>query len=129
MDIMKKNRSQEENVQTSRGNSYRSPATDIFETDEYYELHFDVPGVEKEDIVLSVENQVLVLRAECKKNPGDDYRCLQDEMVYSSFRRSFDLGDAVNPEGIKAEYSNGALTVRLPKKESQKTRKIEISVA
>jgi HSP20 family protein len=50
-------------------------------------------------------------------------------MVYSSFRRSFDLGDAVNPEGIKAEYSNGALTVRLPKKESQKTRKIEISVA
>jgi HSP20 family protein len=129
MDLMKTEEQRDHGVQNARGNSYRTPTVDLYETDDAYLLYYDVPGVEKEDISVSVEKNVLLLRAECRKNPGENFTCLRDEMVYSSFRRSFDLGNSVDAEGISAEYADGTLKLTLPKKEEQKTRQISISVA
>ena len=126
MEIMKKDKS---NVESTKGNIYKTPDCDIYENDNEYIMYFDIPGVEKDDIALKVEKDVLNLTAECTKKAGENYTCLRDEMLYSGFKRSFDLGDSVNSDDIKADYKNGTLKLILPKKEKQKTRQISINVS
>lgn len=126
MDIVKKDKN---NIESARGNIYRSPECDIYENDSEYIMYFDIPGVEKDDISLKVEKDVLTLTAECLKRAGDNYTCLRDEMMYSGFKRSFDLGDSVDSDDIIADYKNGSLKLILPKKEKQKTKKISINVS
>jgi len=128
MDIIKKDKDNKE-LESTRGNSYRSPECDIYETEESYLMYFDIPGVEKKDLNLKVEKDTLLLTAECSKRAGEGYQCLRDEMIYSGFKRSFQLGDAVDTEKIEAEYKNGTLKLKLPKREEQKTKQIKINVA
>lgn len=127
MNLMKREDKQER-VESRRGNVYRTPACDIMESGESYIVFFDVPGVEKKDINIKVEKNLLSLTAECGKNPGQGYECLRDEMIYSGFRRSFDLGEMVDPEKIKAEYREGTLKVVLPKREEQRSKQITVRV-
>lgn len=126
MEIMKKDKN---NVESTKGNIYKTPDCDIYENDNEYIMYFDIPGVVKDDISLKVEKDVLNLTAECTKKAGENYTCLRDEMMYSGFKRSFDLGDSVNSDDIKADYRNGTLKLILPKKEKQKTRQISINVS
>ena len=126
MEIVKKDKA---NIESTKGNVYRTPECDIYENDNEYIMYFDIPGVEKDDISLKVEKDVLTLTAECTKKAGENYTCLRDEMMYSGFRRSFDLGDSVDSDEIKADYKNGSLKLFLPKKEKQKTKQISINVS
>lgn len=127
MDIIKK-QGNERQVESTRGNSYRSPECDIYETEEGYIMFFDIPGVEKGDLDLKVEKDTLQLTAECTKKAGEDYNCILDEMFYSGFKRSFHLGNSVDTEKIEAQYSNGTLKLILPKREEQKTKQIKIKL-
>ena len=127
MDIIKKEK-ENKSLESTRGNNYRTPECDIYETSDAYVLYFDIPGVEKDDLILKVEKDTLFLTAECTKRAGEGYDCLRDEMIYSGFRRSFQLGNSVNTESIDAEYKNGALKLTLPKREEQKTKQIKIKV-
>jgi len=127
MDIVKR-KNENTDVESTRGNLYRSPEADIVETDNAYILTFDLPGVEKDDINLNVEKDVLSLTAECSKKAGEGYSCLKDEMIYSGFKRSFDLGNSVSTDKIHADYADGTLALTLPKKEEQKTKQITIEV-
>lgn len=102
-------------LESTRGNSYRSPECDIYETEDAYLMYFDIPGVEKKDLNLKVEKDTLSLTAECTKRAGEGYRCIRDEMIYSGFKRNFHLGNSVNTENIEAEYSNGTLKLVLQK--------------
>ncbi len=126
MEIIKKDKN---NVESTKGNIYKTPDCDIYENDNEYVMYFDIPGVEKDDISLKVEKDILTLTAECTKRAGENYTCLRDEMMYSGFKRSFDLGDSVNSDEINADYKNGTLKLLLPKKEKQKTRQISINVS
>ncbi len=127
MNLIKKE-ANEAKVESKKGNEYRLPAVDIVEKDSEYQMVFDLPGVEKDDIQLKVEKGVLTLTADCSKLPGAEYECIRNEMAFSGFRRSFELGDSVNGEGIAADYRNGTLKLTLPKREEQKTRQIQIRV-
>ena len=126
MEIAKK---EKDNIESARGNVYKTPDCDIYENDNEYIMYFDIPGVEKNDILLKVEKDILVLTADCTKKAGENYTCLRDEMMYSGFKRTFDLGDSVDSDGIKADYKNGTLKLVLPKKEKQKTKQISINVS
>ncbi len=123
-----KNEANDTKVESKKGNEYRLPAVDIVESDSEYLMYFDIPGVEKDDIQLKVEKGVLTLTAECTKLPGAEFECIRNEMVFSGFKRSFELGESVNGEGIIADYRNGTLTLTLPKREEQKTKQIKIRV-
>ena len=116
------------NIETTRGGWFISPAADIYETENDYKMIFDIPGVEKENINLNVEKDVLTLTAECFKEPGKDYSLIRSEMEYTGYKRSFDLNNVVNSDQIKADYHDGTLILVLPKKEEQKTREIKINV-
>jgi HSP20 family protein len=104
-----------------------NPRVDIFEDKENLVLEAELPGMNREDFDLSIENNVITLSGERKfenKTEGENYHRV--ERNYGSFTRAFTLPQTVNPEGAQAEYNNGVLRVSLPKREETKARKIEI---
>ena len=106
------------------------PPVDIRETENELVVKADVPGVKFEDIDVRLENGTLTLRGERKfeetKDQGGWHRV---ERAYGTFERSFTLPDSVSPEGVKADYKNGTLTVTLPKKELAKPRQVKVEVS
>lgn len=105
-----------------------APNVDIYEDKERLFLEAELPGMNREDFEISVENNVLTLRGERKfekKTEGDNYHRV--ERSYGSFTRSFTLPQTVTAEGATADFENGVLRVSLPKREETKARKIEIS--
>lgn len=91
--------------------------TDIKETDKEFELSVDLPGFDKNDINLSLDNGYLTIEAKREeKEEKDNY--LRRERSFSC-SRSYYVGDAVTEEDIKAKYNNGTLNLIVPKKEKQ----------
>lgn len=125
IDLKEKNNN---NIESTKGVYYETPECDIMESEEEFIIYFDIPGVDKEGINLKVEKDILTLTAECSKKPAEGYNCIREEMEYSGYRRSFNLNKSVDSEKIIADYENGTLKVKLPKREEQKTKEIKIKV-
>ena len=105
-----------------------APSVDIFENKDEIVLEAELPGMNREDFELTIENNVLTLRGERrfeKKDEADNYHRV--ERAYGQFTRSFTLPQTVSPEGATAEYKNGVLRVVLHKREEVKARRIEIA--
>lgn len=104
------------------------PAVDIFEDGDNIRLQAELPGLSEKDIDLQVENNVLTIRGERKReNEIKEDGFVRTERVFGHFTRSFTLPSSVAAEKIVAKYRNGVLDVTLPKKETSKTRKIQVS--
>lgn len=106
------------------------PSVDIFEDKDRLVLEVDLPGLNRDDFEISVENNVITLSGERKfekKVEGDNYHRI--ERSYGSFSRSFTLPQTVTAEGAAAEFENGILSVSLPKRQETKAIKIEIGGA
>jgi HSP20 family protein len=90
----------------------------------------DLPDLQEKDIDVRVENNTLTIRGERKfeKEVSED-NYLRVERAYGSFMRSFSLPNTVKTEGIRAEYRNGALTVRMAKREESKAKQVKINVS
>jgi HSP20 family protein len=104
------------------------PNVDIYENKDQIVLEAELPGMNREDFDLSIENNIITLRGERrfeKKDEGDNYHRV--ERAYGTFTRSFTLPQTVSAEGAGAEYKNGVLRVTLPKREEVKARRIEVS--
>ncbi len=105
------------------------PPVDIVENENELIVKADVPDVKFEDIDVHIENGTLTLRGERKfektTEKGGYHRM---ERSYGSFERSFALPETVDPEHVKAGYTNGVLTVTLPKKEIAKPRQVKVEV-
>ena len=106
-----------------------APAVDIFETENELTVKADLPDIKPEDLDIRVENNILTIRGERKfEKKVDEKNYLRVERAYGSFSRSFSLANTVNPEGIKANYENGVLTLTIPKREEAKPKQIKVSV-
>ena len=106
-----------------------SPAVDIVETENDIVLRADLPGVDPKDVVIQVENGTLTLKGERKFESDvkeDDY--CRVERVYGSFLRSFALPPTVDAEKVEAEYRNGVLELKLPKRPEAKPKQIKVAV-
>ena len=106
-----------------------APPVDIYETENELVVKADLPDLNEKDLDVHVENNMLTIRGERKfeqEVSEDSY--LRVERVYGSFTRSFSLPNTVNAEAIKAEYRNGTLTVRMPKREESKPRQVKVNV-
>ena len=108
-----------------------TPAVDIFETDGHdLVLRAELPGMTREDIEVTVENNTLVLKGTKKFDSevkDENYRRI--ERSYGSFHRSFTLPNTVDAAKVSADYKNGVLTVKLPFREEAKPRTIDVEVA
>jgi HSP20 family protein len=107
-----------------------SPAVDVLETENEIMLKADVPGIDIKDIEIQVENQTLTVKGhrQFEKSDGNKQGYHRIERSYGSFVRSFTLPTTVDTEKVGAEYKNGVLTIRLPKKEVAKPRQVKIDV-
>jgi len=106
-----------------------APAVDIYETENELVLKADLPDINEKDLDVRVENNMLTIRGERKfeeKVKEDNY--LRVERSYGSFSRSFSLPTTVNSEAIKAQYTNGVLTVELPKRAESKPKQVKVNV-
>ena len=119
-------------VFTSNFNTGMSvPKVNIKETADAFMVEVAVPGLKKSDFKLDLDNQVLTISTESKEeNEHKEENYTRREFGYSAFKRTFTLPDSVNDEKINANYTDGILSVLLPKKEEAKqkpVRSIKIS--
>jgi len=105
-----------------------SPAVDIFETEGEIVVKAELPGMERKDITLHLENNVLTLRGERKfEKETKDENYHRIERSYGAFSRSFSIPATVDDENIRAEYKDGVLNIVLPKKEQARPKQIKIA--
>ena len=96
--------------------------TDIKEKKDKYIIDIDLPGYEKENIKMSVEDGYLTVNASTntEKEDKEEGKFVRKERYMGSCSRSFYVGDAVENEDIKASFKNGTLKIEIPKKENKK---------
>jgi HSP20 family protein len=106
------------------------PATmpmDAYRKGTAFYVHFDLPGIEPDSIDLTVEQNVLTIRAERPPVSPDDTEMIVSERPSGSFSRQLLLGETLDAEGIAADYHAGVLTLTIPVREAAKPRKLAIS--
>jgi HSP20 family protein len=103
------------------------PACDVFEDRDAVKIVAELPGVKPEEVKLSLESNLLIIRGEKKQEAEErSERVHRYERSYGSFERAFALPSTVDGEKISAEYRNGVLTVTVPKAERARPREIPV---
>ncbi len=102
------------------------PSVNIIEEADLFKIELAAPGLAKADFNVEVNKDQLIISSVVKEktatNDSDDQSFTKREFNYSSFKRSFHLSDKVDANAIDAAYSNGILTVSIPKKEEAKEK-------
>jgi HSP20 family protein len=104
-----------------------APKVDLFEKDGNYHLTAEVPGMDKDDISVSIHEGLVTVsgkKESSKEEKEADY--FMKETLYGSFSRSFRLPGEVDEDKVDATYKDGVLTVTMPKKEDSKTKKVAV---
>ncbi|GAB4170111.1 MAG: hypothetical protein Fur0032_08840 [Terrimicrobiaceae bacterium] len=102
------------------------PTLDVFEDEEKVVVQLDAAGMKSEDFDLSLHDGTLTISGE-RKGPSTEGESFRSERVFGAFRRSISLPSPVKDDAVKATYTDGVLTVTLPKAEEAKPRKITIN--
>ena len=102
------------------------PRSDLIEKPDHYLIHVELPGLERDDISIDVEDNVLTVSGETKQEREEEERGYY-ERRYGSFARSFHLPRGIKNDEIDANFKNGLLTVTVPKPEQSISRRIEIT--
>jgi HSP20 family protein len=103
------------------------PAMDIKETEDRFEVTLDLPGLESDDLELSVDDGLLKVKGERSTSSEEtDERFHKVERRYGSFARTVRLSRAVDVERIEASFDKGVLTITVPKREEARPRTIEV---
>ncbi len=105
------------------------PAVDLEETDDAFKITAELPGMDKKDIHITFENNVLTISGEKKAEKEikeENYHRL--ERSYGKFQRSFELPGYINRDKIEADYKDGVLHITVPKSEEAKPKQIEVKV-
>ncbi len=113
------------------GNGSLLPAIDVSETNDGFVVSAELPGVDKEDIHVSIQDGVLTINAESKyeQKQEQDGRLVRQERRYGKYVRSLRLGGDVKENKIQAAYQDGVLKLNIPKAEEAKPRHIEVKVS
>ena len=118
-------------VRPLHGDPLPSPAQikmDVKENKGSYTVQAEVPGVSKEEIHVSIEGNVVTLRAEVKQSEAQtsDEKTLRTERYYGAVSRSFQMPVEIDSSQAKAKYDNGVLTLTLPKKQANGSQRLNI---
>jgi HSP20 family protein len=103
---------------------------DVSETDAAYIIEADVPGLTIQDITVQLEGATLEITGERQNAPRQQGgHSTHSERVFGKFQRTFNLPTAVNTDEIQAAYTNGVLTVTVPKASTARARRINVQTA
>ena len=111
------------NSDSAKSNSF-VPQVDIAETDSFFELQFVISGVDKKGFNIELQDGKITVSGERKvENDKDEKNYHSRESYYGSFKRSFYLPDNINEEKVEAKYTDGILSIVIPKDEKRITKK------
>lgn len=105
------------------------PKVDIIDHDKEIEVQAALPGVKKEDLDISIHNQLLTIKASQKsekEEKKDEGRYFRREIMRGAFQRTVSLPDSVDSDNVSANFNDGILKVTIPKSEKSKCKNIEI---
>jgi HSP20 family protein len=104
----------------------RAMPMDAYRTEDQFVVRFDLPGVDPGSIDLTVEKNVLTVRAERSWQPSEGQEVVVQERPQGVFTRQLFLGDALDAEHVEASYDDGVLTLTIPVAERAKPRKVNV---
>ena len=104
--------------------------TDVSEDTNGIQISMELPGVDPDDVRLSLENNILTIRGEKRQQIDQkNERVHRFERTYGTFERTFVLPSTVDPDQIEARYDNGVLLITIPKAERAKPREIRVKAS
>lgn len=107
-----------------------NPSVDVSESDDEIVVKAEIPGVSPEDVEISIDDNHLIISGEKKQESEErDKNYYRVESSYGSFRRSLALPSGADLDSIKASSKDGVLSIRIPKSNDRKSRKIEIEAS
>lgn len=105
------------------------PIVDVRESEKDFRISFELPGVEKDDVKIALENGFLTISGEKKFDESDEIAgSRRIERRFGSFKRSFRLSDGIDQKKISADFKNGVLNVVVPKTKESIKKEIEIKI-
>jgi HSP20 family molecular chaperone IbpA len=117
----------EKQAETTMAARYYVPTTDIFETNDTLTVVMEMPGVEKSNVDVDVEQDVLTIEGKLDLVGYDGLEPVYTEYNIGSYRRRFTLSNKIDQGNISAELKDGLLTVVLPKASEAKARTIAVN--
>jgi HSP20 family protein len=107
------------------GRSGMTPAMDLYETDEDVVVKVAIPGIDPDDIDVTMQENTLIIKGEIEREEETDKEYVRRERSYGRFCRSLTL-PGLSADEAKAEYENGVLTLNFPKREEERSKRIRV---
>ncbi|HLV00472.1 MAG TPA: Hsp20/alpha crystallin family protein [Acidobacteriota bacterium] len=105
------------------------PAADIYETESDIHLDVELPGFQRDEIEISLDNGALTISGERKMEEEKDRNYHRTERAYGRFQRTFQLPTTADDENVKAELKNGVLAITIPKRPEARRKHIPVTVS
>ena len=105
------------------------PKVNIYEYDDKIGIVAEIPGLDKKNVSVEVEDSVLIISGDKHGLQDDGGKCITRELKQSSFKRSFNLGEHLDGDDISAIFKDGMLEVLIPKREPEKPKKKFIKIS
>ena len=119
---------QQVGVKPYQGTAY--PKVNVYEYDDKVGVIAEIPGLDRKDLKVDVEENTLTISGD-KHGLFDEVKAksLRKELKHSSFKRSFELGELLDGENIKANFKDGLLSIDIPKKEPEKPKVTSVKIS
>tara|TARA_Y100000590_G_scaffold338074_1_gene385215 strand:+ start:61 stop:525 length:465 start_codon:yes stop_codon:yes gene_type:complete len=106
------------------------PKVNVYEYDDKIGIIAEIPGLDKKDVTVDVEDQVLTISGDKHGfNESDGAKCITRELKQSSFKRSFNLGEHLDGSKVGASFKDGLLSISIPKIEPEKPKKTFVKIS
>ena len=105
------------------------PKVNIYEYDDKIGFVAEIPGLDKKNVSVEVEEQVLIISGDKHGFEDDGGKCITRELKQSAFKRSFNLGEYLDGDDVSASFKDGMLSISIPKKEPEKPKKKFVKIS
>jgi len=105
------------------------PKVNVYEYDDKIGIVAEIPGLDKKNVSVEVEDQVLIISGDKHGFDSDGGKCITRELKQSAFKRSFNLGEYLDGENVSATFKDGMLSISVPKIEPEKPKKKFVKIS
>ena len=105
------------------------PKVNVYEYDDKIGIVAEIPGLDKKNVTVDVEEDVLIISGDKHGFDSDGGKCITRELKQSSFKRSFNLGEHLDGDNVGASFKDGMLSISIPKIEPEKPKKKFVKIA
>ena len=105
------------------------PKVNVYEYDDKIGIVAEIPGLDKKNVSVEVEEDVLIISGDKHGFDSDGGKCITRELKQSAFTRSFNLGEYLDGKNVSAQFKDGMLSISIPKKEPEQPKKHSVKIS